>query len=1534
MMILSYHSFFLYEMIFMIKIINIILHIMKYIKRFLSEEEHSSYVKDNFFNYQQNIKKLINIVDNNNLNIIDVRECDAEYEFHSNSGQMPVSLYSVGPSYQNGMLLTHYAEYFKSFKVNGYELITEEGQSGDLYLTNIFDDSLVTKTYVSPEIKIGLNPSKDSFITFDSSESSNFIIELDRELTKDDSIVCYRNNYYMVFSYDQNYYEDFYSNSSYINDEFDHEEGTTIYTLKINKYDSSSVLQNFCFVGVSNKNGLINSKNDIIPTKLKLNDVEVDVEFNETFIPSTLAFENRFNDEVKLKISSGLHNLKLYFENGLTNDDSIIIYLFNMFQVFPKNEEIAPFGDIIYPNVSVYSTRATTPTFSYYFKEIDENTYELTQDFIEMLLYYSQEFNYFDLNFYGLNKNEYPSSIDDFIPCTIQTEEAKTLDEGVYYANFEYVDNINDYLDNNDGFFRNTSISKVNKSAFRNLIKTSKYMFYLCPNLKEVDFGLNLNEINAYTFYNCDKLTSLDIPSNIKKLNNYGICRCFNITSVTFNDGLEYIGSYNLWQSNVEEIKIPKTVTYIDYFGLRRISNTHVKVSVDEGNPVYDSRNNCNGIVETAYNGVRWGYQDTNLIDNDLVYLQSAFTHCDFDDGFVFKFSPLQQSGKAYAFDFTNGKFTFDASNFKYKHKWVVGKSEFHNSSVETFYLPKEHSMGVERWGWNSDNFRNSNLTYFGDTNITTNTDSFNNCNLKEIKIYDNFEWQTRCIANTPFEKMYINRTNDMNDFGTDEFTENHLRYIETNTSLNYNYDAFGTSYRWGVMKPMDDFKETSYMSFIKHKNKTWKILDDNDGLTCTFRVLKDCQWVVGSENIITCDGLSSSYNLDGTYSIYFSNLDSDSKIYREFFLNGESLGKYYITNEINILLSGDNSELYKVIDLSNEDTFNQHIVENNGAYVTKNGLTLSSNTSNCIINTNRILTGILNVFSSYSEGPTYSTIDGTIISIVSHDGYKNTKEFILDETFNIKIVGNSNQVVSLCSLEGYQLPEYPSVIETEVINKFKLIKDSIEITSLGENETLLVDNTPCTYNNIDKCWECKHNVISLESSLNYNNGEFLATLDNMSNNVEYFFIGEHNQDYSEINIVAKITGNTNSTTSYRLINSLKCVKAMLVDGKQIVPTINYTFENNTSHTISYIYDTDNMKGLTLVFRGCSSLNEIEFKENFDTSNLYYMRDTFYDCTNLKVIKTHETFDTSKVIKFVNTFRNCYYLTEVTNIDKWDFSSAEMLTHMFHGCQRINLDPSNWNVDNVQSMYGLFRDCYNLYTDLDLSKWNTSNVTTMAYMFYECRNVNNITLSDSFITDKVGNMERMFGGCNKLKSINLSNFNTSNVINMHYMFECCYDINDIDLSSFTFEKCENMEYMFRNCTSLTSVTLTNEILFEGIQRVSTNVGEMFSGITTIGVLNYTNEYDYSPIINTLPPTWNAYYPNQSVTNKINLIVDGIKIKKLNEGDSFTINGNKLTFNENIGYWEYKQNVSNWKSFVKYNDYEYHIYSNVEKPQNF
>lgn len=100
---------------------------MKYIKRFLSEEEHSSYVKDNFFNYQQNIKKLINIVDNNNQNIVDVCECDAIYRIDS----------SISTS---KMLLANDARNFKSFKVNGYDVLEKCMVGNQLWLTNIFDE--------------------------------------------------------------------------------------------------------------------------------------------------------------------------------------------------------------------------------------------------------------------------------------------------------------------------------------------------------------------------------------------------------------------------------------------------------------------------------------------------------------------------------------------------------------------------------------------------------------------------------------------------------------------------------------------------------------------------------------------------------------------------------------------------------------------------------------------------------------------------------------------------------------------------------------------------------------------------------------------------------------------------------------------------------------------------------------------------------------------------------------------------------------------------------------------------------------------------------------------------------------------------------------------------------------------------------------------------------------------------------------------------------------------------------------------------
>jgi surface protein len=81
---------------------------------------------------------------------------------------------------------------------------------------------------------------------------------------------------------------------------------------------------------------------------------------------------------------------------------------------------------------------------------------------------------------------------------------------------------------------------------------------------------------------------------------------------------------------------------------------------------------------------------------------------------------------------------------------------------------------------------------------------------------------------------------------------------------------------------------------------------------------------------------------------------------------------------------------------------------------------------------------------------------------------------------------------------------------------------------------------------------------------------------------------------------------------------------------------------------------------------------------------------------------------------------------------------------MFGRCQNLSkLNPSNWDVSNVENMRMMFNECNNL-SGLDLTNWNTSNVTDMRDMFSMCTSLKTIYASDSFTTTAVTNSTDMF----------------------------------------------------------------------------------------------------------------------------------------------------------------------------------------------
>ena len=115
------------------------------------------------------------------------------------------------------------------------------------------------------------------------------------------------------------------------------------------------------------------------------------------------------------------------------------------------------------------------------------------------------------------------------------------------------------------------------------------------PALETVTISRGAEEIGKYSMYGI-AATSLNIPGNIKKVDSYAFSS--KVTNITLNEGLETIETYAFGYCKVTDITIPASVTKVDCqnFGYAQ------KITVAAGNTVYDSRNNCNMIIETATN--------------------------------------------------------------------------------------------------------------------------------------------------------------------------------------------------------------------------------------------------------------------------------------------------------------------------------------------------------------------------------------------------------------------------------------------------------------------------------------------------------------------------------------------------------------------------------------------------------------------------------------------------------------------------------------------------------------------------------------------------------------------------------------------------------------------------------------------------------------------------------------------------------------------------------------------------------------------
>lgn len=207
--------------------------------------------------------------------------------------------------------------------------------------------------------------------------------------------------------------------------------------------------------------------------------------------------------------------------------------------------------------------------------------------------------------------------------------------------------------------------------------------FSSCRGLTSIDIPNSVTYIGKNAFYKCSYLTSIQveeqnsvydsrigcnaiietasnklivgcmntsIPNTVTSIDDFAFNDCRGLTNVTIPNSVTSIGRYSFASTGLASVDIPNSVTTIGPYAfeactkLKSISISasvssigleafggcsYVEsISIDPENPIYDSRNNCNAIIETASNRLIQGCQNTIIPNSIRTIDEYAFHYC------------------------------------------------------------------------------------------------------------------------------------------------------------------------------------------------------------------------------------------------------------------------------------------------------------------------------------------------------------------------------------------------------------------------------------------------------------------------------------------------------------------------------------------------------------------------------------------------------------------------------------------------------------------------------------------------------------------------------------------------------------------------------------------------------------------------------------------------------------------------------------------------------------------------------------------
>lgn len=154
------------------------------------------------------------------------------------------------------------------------------------------------------------------------------------------------------------------------------------------------------------------------------------------------------------------------------------------------------------------------------------------------------------------------------------------------------------------------------------------YAFYYCRNLLKVTLPSSVEVIRYSAFSDCESLTTINIPNSVKTIGVYAFAWCYKLASITLPNSVTVIDQQAFWCCDeLPSISIPASVTYIGTAAFSHCISLN-SIVVESGNTMYDSRNNCNAIIETNSNKLIAGCKNTVIPSSVTSIGNLAFRSC------------------------------------------------------------------------------------------------------------------------------------------------------------------------------------------------------------------------------------------------------------------------------------------------------------------------------------------------------------------------------------------------------------------------------------------------------------------------------------------------------------------------------------------------------------------------------------------------------------------------------------------------------------------------------------------------------------------------------------------------------------------------------------------------------------------------------------------------------------------------------------------------------------------------------------------